>query len=96
MISENSLIERSPDLMTSVIDNEVVILSIEDGKYIGLNEMGTEIWSRLSEPIKVSNLLNTLISIYNEDETIIKEQILEFLNSLFEKSIIKLLDESHT
>lgn len=94
MISESSIIMKSGDLIMSVIDNEAVILGIETGMYIGLNEMGTEIWSRLNEPIRVSSLLETLINLYNEEETVIKDQVLEFLNDLLEKSLIGIENET--
>lgn len=94
MIVEDNIILKSQDLLESVIDNEVVILGIKAGNYIGLNEMGTEIWSMISEPIKVSVLINTLSKLYDEKEQIIKEQVLDFLNNLKEKSFIKLVDET--
>ncbi len=81
MITENSLITKSDELLMSVIDNEAVILGIENGNYIGLNEIGTEIWLKLTQPIKVSNLINILARLYDEEEAIIKEQVMEFLNS---------------
>ena len=78
----------------SVIDNEAVILGIENGMYIGMNEMGTEIWSRLDEPVRVSGLIETLVNLYDEDEAVIKNQVIEFLDDLLEKSLIALANET--
>ena len=78
----------------SVIDKEAVILGIEDGMYVGLNEVGTEIWSRLNEPILVSSLIEILVILYDEEETLIKEQVMEFLSALLEKSLITLINET--
>ena len=94
MISESSIIKKSGNFLMSVIDNEAVILGIENGTYIGLNEMGTEIWSRLEEPIRVSNLIETLVTLYDEDEAVIKVQVMEFLNDLLEKSLIAIANET--
>jgi hypothetical protein len=93
MISEESIIYKSGDLLESVVDHEAVILGMESGKYIGLNEIGTEIWSRLEHPVKVTELIMALTELYDEDHGIISEQVLEFLNSLQEKSLIRVLDE---
>ena len=41
MISENSIVQKSKDSLMSLVDKEAVILGIESGKYIGLNEIGT-------------------------------------------------------
>lgn len=94
MISESSIIKKSGDLLMSVIDKEAVILGIEDGMYVGLNEVGTEIWSRLNEPILVSSLIEILVILYDEEETLIKEQVMEFLSALLEKSLITLINET--
>lgn len=96
MITTSNLITKSDDLLMSVIDKEAVLLGIGNGNYIGLNEIGTEIWSELSHPIRVSDLINNLVKMYDEDESIIKEQLIEFLNSLFEKSLIKIVNEVHS
>ena len=94
MISEESVIYKSDDLLESLVDNEAVILGMESGKYIGLNEIGTEIWSRLDRPVKVAELISALTEIYDEDPGIITEQVLEFLNGLQNKSLIRVLDET--
>ena len=94
MISESSIIKKSGDFLMSVIDNEAVILGIENGMYIGMNEMGTEIWSRLDEPVRVSGLIETLVNLYDEDEAVIKNQVIEFLDDLLEKSLIALANET--
>ena len=62
--------------------------------YVGLNEMGTEIWSRLDEPVRVSGLIETLVNLYDEDEAVIKDQVIEFLGDLLEKSLIALTNET--
>ena len=48
----------------SQVDKEAVILGIESGKYIGLNEIGTEIWNRLEQPAKVTSIIKEFIEIY--------------------------------
>jgi hypothetical protein len=94
MISESSIIKKSGDLIMSVIDKEAVILGVENGMYVGLNEMGTEIWSRLDEPVSVSNLIEALVNIYDEEEAVIKDQVMEFLGGLLEKSLIDIANET--
>ena len=78
----------------SIVDHEAVILGIDSGKYIGLNEIGTEVWNRLTEPIRVSELIKEFVELYDEDEAIIREHILEFLATLDERSLIGDIDDS--
>ena len=94
MISENSVIQKSKETLMSVVDNEAVILGIKSGKYIGLNEIGTEIWIRLDQPIKISRLIQEFAEVYDEKEIIIRNQVMEFLTTLHSKSLIQILDEA--
>lgn len=93
MITENSIIQKSKESLMSIVDNEAVILGIQSGKYIGLNEIGTEVWNRLSEPIRVSELIREFVDIYDEQEALIREHILDFLSSLADKSLLQTLDD---
>ena len=94
MISENSVIQKSKEILMSVVDNEAVIQGIKSGKYIGLNEIGTEIWNRLNQPIKISRLIQEFTEIYDEKERIIHDHVMEFLTMLYNKSLIQILDEA--
>ena len=94
MISEHSKVTKCTDLMESVIDNEAVILGMESGKYIGLDEIATKIWSRLDQPVDVSDIILDLTDIYDENEIVIKEHVIEFLNDLLTKYLIREVDEN--
>jgi hypothetical protein len=94
MITEKSIIKKSGDFLMSILDNEAVILGIESGMYVGLNEMGTKIWSMLDEPVMVSGIIDSLVDLYDEKETVIADQVIEFLSELFDKSLIAIENET--
>ncbi len=96
MITENNVIQKSEEQLMSIIDNEAVILGLESGKYVGLNAIGTEIWNRLDQPIKVSKLIQEFAEVYDEKEIIIQNHIIEFLTMLYKKSLIRLHDETQS
>ena len=65
MISENSIIRKSGNLIMSVIDKEAVILGIEDGMYVGssfdegkLADYKKEVQSRISLANTFSNFID--------------------------------------
>jgi hypothetical protein len=94
MITEENVIQKSDQLLMSIVDNEAVILEMESRHYIGLNDIGTEIWLRLDQPVIVSSLISEFIELYDEDRDIIKVQVLEFLNHLYDKRLINVLNEN--
>jgi hypothetical protein len=94
MITTKDTVAKSKELLMSTIDNEAVILGISSGTYFGLNEIGTRIWSLLDQPVKVISLIKLLLDEYDEEEKVITEHIIEFLNALYSKSLIVLVDEN--
>lgn len=94
MITIDSKIKKSKDLLISIVDDEAVILGIESGKYIGLNQIGTDIWAKLDKPVVVSELIGDLVKIYDQDLETVQNHVLEFLNTLYEKSLIELIHEN--
>jgi hypothetical protein len=59
MTAETSLrpettIVRSPDQVSGDLDGKVVLLSIENGEYYNMNEVGSRIWALLEKLITVA------------------------------------------
>ena len=78
----------------SKIDEETVILGIDSGLYYGLNSIGSVIWELLNDEIRVSELIEKLVSQYEGDEQEITREALGFLNLLYSKSLIELIHEA--
>ncbi len=77
----------------SIVDDEAIILGMISGNYIGLNEIATEIWSRLDRPIRISDLILEISGQFDEDLNVIKEDVMEFLKNLMNLSLIETIDE---
>jgi len=94
MITSEHTVCKSKELLMSTVDNEAVILGLSSGKYFGLNEIGTRIWSSLDHPVNVASLIRSFVDDYDEDEKVISDHIIEFLDILYDKSLIVLIDEN--
>lgn len=80
---------QNKDVIQSKIGDEVVMLDIESGFYFGLNTVGSEIWSHLSEPITIDDLINKLMARFDIDQATCQKDTTEFINQLLEKNIIR-------
>ena len=59
-IADTTIISRSPSVITAEVDGEVVMMSIEQGQYFGLDDIGSDIWKRLEQPCPFSALIDGL------------------------------------
>lgn len=87
-MKETSLIERSTKLSLSKLGDEVVMLSIEQGRYFGLNPVGSEIWEFLEEPKIVTDIVQHLSTKYVVETDTCMHDVLEFLDDMVAKKIV--------
>jgi hypothetical protein len=87
-LSITSVVKSSNNLISAPIDDEIVILSIENGAYFGLDEIGAEIWRRLESPIRVDVLCDSLTTKYDADRLTIERDVLALLQSLVAEGLV--------
>ena len=59
-LSLTSKVQRNLNMVTSNLDGEIVMMSVEHGEYFGLDEIGTRIWEFLEKPVIVEELITSL------------------------------------
>ncbi|MGX2961399.1 lasso peptide biosynthesis PqqD family chaperone [Peribacillus sp. JNUCC 23] len=92
-ISLNKLIAQGKGNIVSDMGGEKVMLSVRNGKYYNLGEMGGAIWDRIEKPISVTQLINALMSEYEVEQSECEEQVISFLELLNEEGLLKLGEE---
>ena len=52
-IDIETIVSRANEHIASELDGEVVMMSIEQGEYYGLGQVGSELWQLIEQPIVV-------------------------------------------
>lgn len=92
-ITDKTLIKRKSDIVFSKMDNEVVMLSIENGEYYGLDEIGTRIWEVIEHEITFLSLIDLLKDEFDVSEEICKRDTIGFLHELHKKNLLLIQNE---
>ena len=82
MIREESYVKRNNEVFASEIDDEVVMMNIDTGKYYGMDAIGSRIWELIADEIQVKELIGKLMEEYDVEEEQCRKDVLEFLNQL--------------
>ncbi|MFY2249349.1 lasso peptide biosynthesis PqqD family chaperone [Priestia megaterium] len=82
---------QSEGNIVSDMGNEKVMLNIKNGKYYNLGEIGGEIWESISKPTEVNNLVNHIVKKYDVQTDKCEEEVISFLENLYQESLIKLV-----
>ena len=88
LIELNSIVTQAKSLVSSDMDGETVMMSIENGKYYGMDPIGSRIWKLIEKPQSPSVLCEILLNEYNIDQEICQQHVLEFLNKLSDQGLV--------
>lgn len=75
--------------MSCTIGGEAVILSVNDGTYYGLNEVGARIWNLIQQPRTISELRGVLLTEYDVDGDRCQEEIEQLISQLETKRLVE-------
>lgn len=75
--------------IVSDMGGEKVMLSINNGKYYNLGEIGGDIWDLIKEPIEVNKIVTILKSRYQVEQRDCEDQVISFINHLFVEGLIE-------
>lgn len=89
VISLNQYVAQVKGNVVSDMDGEKVMLSIKNGKYYNLGRMGGVIWEHIEKSISVTELVTTLISEYEVEQSQCEGQVLSFLEMLLEEGLVE-------
>jgi ubiquitin-protein ligase len=84
----NSHVRRKLGLLSVEINGDIVTLNEVLGEYYSLNQIASDIWKRLEEPIRVSDLVTTLTKDYEGDPAQIRNDVLDLLDVLQRKGLL--------
>jgi hypothetical protein len=89
-IADTTIISRSPSVITAEVDGEVVMMSIEQGQYFGLDDIGSDIWKRLDPPCAFADLINRLATDYDADRASIAADVRALLETMAKRDVVRL------
>jgi hypothetical protein len=89
-VVDATVISRSPSVLTAEVDGEIVMMSIEQGRYFGLDDIGSDIWKRLDTPCSFAELIDRLAGDYDADRAAIAADVRVLLGRMAEQDVVRL------
>lgn len=79
-----------PDVMIRKVGQESVILDLKTERYLGLNEVGTQMWSAMVGSTSIQSAYETLLREYEVDPKRLREDLQDLLRQLVEHGLVTL------
>jgi len=75
-------IKRSGEWLSARVDDQLVMMSVEQGTYVGLSEVGARIWELIDEPSDVDAVCARLLQEYQVDPETCRAEVLAFVSEM--------------
>ena len=87
-ITPNSIVTRNEEIVAGVVDADVMMMSIESGKYFHLNTSAGRIWEMLEQPRTVTEICEMLSKGFKVTPEDCLKDVLRFLDELASRKIV--------
>jgi hypothetical protein len=89
MINNKSIVRKKEEIVTAQLDGNAVMMSIDNGKYYGMNEIGTVIWDTIEKPVGVEQLVHILADQFYVSKERCQTEVIAFLTKLYNENLIE-------
>lgn len=88
----NSKIVRLQGVMSSRVDDDIVILNMARNKYVNLDSIGRRIWELIEKPVQVNELCGQLELEFSATQEEIAADVITFLAELEKDGLVRVVD----
>jgi hypothetical protein len=90
LVADATGISRSSSVLTAEVDGEIVMMSIQHGRYFGLDDIGSDIWKRIDPPCSFVELIDRLAADYDADRATIAADVRALLIRMAAHDVVRL------
>ncbi|MDD3775749.1 MAG: PqqD family peptide modification chaperone [Sulfurovaceae bacterium] len=88
MLTPQAKIKRIENIIASPMDDELVMMSMENNAYYGLNKVGRKIWELLESEQTLDTLCDELLKQYDVDRATCYRDILVIVSKMEEAGLV--------
>lgn len=83
-----TVVVQSSDLLDCELDEDLVLMSIENNAYFGMNGIGKRIWWAMTTPVSVQSLCEQLQQQFEVEPLTCQKEVINYLNTLLVEGLI--------
>ncbi len=89
-ISLTDSVVRRADVLSTVVDDCVVLLDSDRQVFVGFDDIGTFIWQAAEKPVAVADLCTALAARYAAERPVIEGDVVRLLDELLQQKLVEL------
>ena len=85
---EDRFTANKKKFLSSVFSDEMMLMNLETGNYIGLNAVSTDIFQLAEEETTTDRIIESLLKKYNVEEETCRAEVFSCINTMIEKGLL--------
>jgi hypothetical protein len=85
------VIAQGEGQVSTVVDDKAVLMSVDNGKYYNMDDIGTRIWTMIESPISVRAVCDKLVTEYEVERAVCEADVLELLEGLLKNDLVRVV-----
>ena len=81
-------ISRAPSMIATDVEDSIVMLDVELGRYLELNVVASSIWLLLESPCTITQIRDGLLAQFDVSPEQCEQQLLRFLSDMVERGTL--------
>ncbi len=88
MLPLDTIISKNKRVPWRIIEGEAILVKVDSGEVIQLNEVAAEIWRMIDGQRKISGIITHICNSFDVEKKDAEKDTLDFLESLLDKNLI--------
>jgi hypothetical protein len=88
-LSFSARVVPAPEVMFRTVGDEAVLLNLKNQLYMGLDAVGTRMWTALAEAESIQQAYDSLLAEYDVEAEQLRRDLQEFLGELKQNGLIE-------
>lgn len=91
-VTLQTTIQASEDVVVSQLDDELVMMSVDQGQYYSLDDIGRRVWELIGEPRTITAVCDIVVDEYDVTRAECEKDILAWLGELVDEKLVLIID----
>lgn len=88
-VSRSIMLKQADGVLSADVDEDVIIMNMESGKFYGLDDIGRSVWEFIAQPRPVHEVCEHLLAEYEVDRETCEASLLKLVESLVDARLVE-------
>ncbi|WP_214825838.1 lasso peptide biosynthesis PqqD family chaperone [Exiguobacterium algae] len=87
-VTESTKVKQNPNMLTTEMDGEIVMMSITHGKYFSIGKTGVAIWEQMATERTIGEVVDQLCERYEVERGTCAQDVIRFVEKMASNEIV--------